>query len=107
MLRTKSMTVAVLAGSLVMASLAMTTTAGASTPGVTANTITLGLITELTGPGASGTGMVRSAEARIDQQNAEGGVYGRKIKLIVRTTRRTRSRIKRPQALSSPRECSG
>jgi ABC-type branched-subunit amino acid transport system substrate-binding protein len=83
MFRTKIMTVAVLAGSLVMASLVMSTTAGASTPGVTANTITLGLITELTGPGASGTGMVQSAEARIDQQNTEGGVDGRKIKLIV------------------------
>ena len=83
MFRTKSMTVAALAGSLVIASFVMTTTAGASTAGVTANTITLGLITELTGPGAAvGTGMVRSAEARIDQQNAEGGVYGRKIKLI-------------------------
>ncbi len=67
-----------------MASFVMSTTAEASTPGVTANTITLGLITELTGPGAvPGTGMVQSAEARIDQQNAEGGVDGRKIKLIV------------------------
>ena len=28
--------------------------------------------------------MVRAADARIDQQNAEGGVFGRKIKLIVR-----------------------
>jgi len=85
MVRTKAMIVAVLACSLVMASFAMTSTAGASTPGVTANTITLGLITELTGPGATvGTGMVRSAQARIDQLNAEGGVDGRKIKLIVR-----------------------
>jgi ABC-type branched-subunit amino acid transport system substrate-binding protein len=83
MFRINSMTVAALAGSLVIASLVMTTTAGASTAGVTANTITLGLITELTGPGAAvGTGMVRSAEARIDEQNAEGGVYGRKIKLM-------------------------
>ena len=83
MFREGSMTAAVLAGSLVMASLATTTTAGASTPGVTAKTITLGLITELTGPGAAvGTGMVRSAQARIDQQNAEGGISGRKIKLI-------------------------
>ena len=79
------MIVAVSACSLVMASFVMSTTAGASTPGVTANTITLGLITELTGPGAAvGTGMVRSAQARINQQNAEGGVYGRKIKLIVK-----------------------
>ena len=73
----------VLAGSLAIASLVMTTTAEASTPGITAKTITLGLITELTGPGAAvGTGMVRFAQARIDQQNAEGGVSGRKIKLI-------------------------
>jgi ABC-type branched-subunit amino acid transport system substrate-binding protein len=79
------MIVAVSACSLVMASFVMSTTAGASTPGVTANTINLGLITELTGPGAAvGTGMVRSAQARINQQNAEGGVYGRKIKLIVK-----------------------
>jgi ABC-type branched-subunit amino acid transport system substrate-binding protein len=85
MVRTRLMTVAVLAGSLIMAFSVTTTTAGASTPGVTANTITLGLITELTGPGAAvGTGMVRSANARIDQQNAKGGVDGRKIKLIVR-----------------------
>jgi ABC-type branched-subunit amino acid transport system substrate-binding protein len=83
MFGTKSVALAVLAGSLVSASLVMTTAAGASTPGVTSNTITLGLITELTGPGAAvATGMVRSAEARIEQQNAEGGVYGRKIKLI-------------------------
>src|SRR3984957_7993808 len=85
MFGTKSVAMAVLAGSLVFASLVMTTTAGASTPGVTSNTITLGLITELTGPGATGgTGMVRSAQALLDQQNAEGGVFGRKIKLIVR-----------------------
>jgi branched-chain amino acid transport system substrate-binding protein len=79
------MTAAVLAGTLVMASVVTITTAGASTPGITKNSITLGLITELTGPGAAvGTGMVRSAQARVDQVNAEGGVYGRKIKLIVR-----------------------
>jgi branched-chain amino acid transport system substrate-binding protein len=83
MVRTKSMTLAAWVGSVIIASVVMTPTAGASTPGVTASTITLGLITELTGPGASGTGMVQSAEARIDQQNAEGGVYGRKIKLVV------------------------
>lgn len=83
MIRTKSLTVAACVGSLVTASPAMSSTAGASTPGVTANTITLGLITELTGPGAEpGTGMVQAAQARIDEQNAEGGVYGRKIKLI-------------------------
>jgi ABC-type branched-subunit amino acid transport system substrate-binding protein len=84
MVRASSWAKAALAGSFVMASFLMTTSAGANTPGVTAKTITLGLITELTGPGAApGTGMVQAAEARIDQQNAQGGVYGRKIKLIV------------------------
>ena len=68
MFRKSSMTVAVLAASLVIASSVTSTTAGANTPGVTAKTITLGLITELTGPGAAvGTGMVRSAQARIDR----------------------------------------
>jgi branched-chain amino acid transport system substrate-binding protein len=57
----------------------------ASAPGVTAKTITIGYITSLTGfadstfaDGAAG------AMARIDQQNAAGGVDGRKLKLIVK-----------------------
>jgi ABC-type branched-subunit amino acid transport system substrate-binding protein len=84
MVRTRSMAVAVLVSALLV-TFSMTMAAGASTPGVTRTMITLGLITELTGPGAAvGTGMVRAANARIDQQNVEGGVYGRKIKLIVR-----------------------
>jgi branched-chain amino acid transport system substrate-binding protein len=59
--------------------------AGASTPGVTANSVTIGLITEETGPGAPpAMGLVRGAQARVDQQNAEGGVEGRRIKLIVK-----------------------
>jgi ABC-type branched-subunit amino acid transport system substrate-binding protein len=83
-LRGKVTVIAVLTASLVVASFAMSSTAGANTPGVTANTITLGLITELTGPGAApGTGMVQAAQARIDEQNAEGGIDGRRIKLIV------------------------
>jgi branched-chain amino acid transport system substrate-binding protein len=58
--------------------------AGASAPGVTSNTITLGLITSLTGPAASEyTGIVPAAQARVDLQNAKGGIDGRKIKLIV------------------------
>jgi len=61
------------------------TPAGASSPGVTSKTVTVGLITELTGPGAPPVnGMVRSAQARIDLQNAQGGVDGRKIQLIVK-----------------------
>ena len=77
--------VALLGASIVAQSAVAATPAGASTPGVTRNTITLGLITELTGPAsAETTGMVPSAEARIALQNAEGGVDGRKIKLIVK-----------------------
>ena len=59
-------------------------TAGASTPGVTSDTITLGLIAPLTGAAAPEyTGIVPAAEARVDEQNAKGGIDGRKIKLIV------------------------
>jgi len=56
----------------------------ASAPGVTAKTITVGLITEESGSGASGAvGIPQAFKARIDQQNAEGGVDGRKIQVIV------------------------
>ncbi len=55
----------------------------ASAPGVTPTTITVGLITEESGSGASGAfGIPESFKARIDLQNAEGGVDGRKIKVI-------------------------
>src|SRR5579875_2282981 len=43
-----------------------------SAPGVTPHSIKVGLITSLTG-----------SDARIDLQNAQGGVYGRKIEYIV------------------------
>jgi branched-chain amino acid transport system substrate-binding protein len=56
-----------------------------ATPGVTSKTITLGLISSLTGPSASeNDGLVAAVQARIDVQNAKGGIDGRKIKLIVR-----------------------
>ena len=54
----------------------------ASAPGVTATTVTVGLITSLTGPASPEyTGIIPGAQARIDQQNAAGGVDGRQIKL--------------------------
>ncbi len=57
--------------------------AGAAT-GIASKTITLGLITSLTGPAASEyTGVAPAARARVALQNAHGGVDGRKIKLIV------------------------
>jgi branched-chain amino acid transport system substrate-binding protein len=53
------------------------------TPGVTADTITVGLIAPLTGvESPDGVGMVQSAQARIDVQNAQGGVFGRRLKLV-------------------------
>jgi branched-chain amino acid transport system substrate-binding protein len=55
----------------------------ASTAGVTSKTVTLGFLGDLTGLAAStfsdGYG---AAEARIAMQNAEGGVNGRKLKLV-------------------------
>ena len=55
----------------------------ASAPGVSPTTITLGLITSITGPAASEYGgIIPSAKARIAQLNAAGGVDGRQIKLV-------------------------
>ncbi|MBI2503828.1 MAG: ABC transporter substrate-binding protein, partial [Candidatus Latescibacteria bacterium] len=53
-------------------------------PGVTDSTIRVGMITDLTGPLAF-VGQEASAGARLylDQVNEQGGVYGRKIDLIV------------------------
>jgi branched-chain amino acid transport system substrate-binding protein len=57
----------------------------ASAPGVTSSTITIGYLSSLTGLASStfadGPAGVRAA---IDQQNAQGGVDGRKLKLIVK-----------------------
>jgi branched-chain amino acid transport system substrate-binding protein len=59
--------------------------AGASAPGVTSNSITLGLISSLSGPSASeNDGVVAAVNARLDVQNAQGGVNGRKLKLVVK-----------------------
>lgn len=56
----------------------------ASAPGVTSSTITLGLITSLTGSASPEyTGIVPAAKARIAMQNAKGGIDGRQIKLDV------------------------
>jgi branched-chain amino acid transport system substrate-binding protein len=80
----KRTTAAAWLGAITLAAVALVATpAGASSPGVTSKTITLGLITSLTGPsGPEDAGIIPAAQARIDQQNAEGGIDGRKIKLI-------------------------
>jgi branched-chain amino acid transport system substrate-binding protein len=55
-----------------------------SAPGVTSNSVTLGLLADITGPLANPfAGSVQGAQAAIDQQNAQGGVNGRKIKLVI------------------------
>ena len=55
-----------------------------ATPGVTPTTISLGMIDSVTGP-ASTTflGSKEAAQLRVDQENAKGGVNGRKIKLTI------------------------
>jgi branched-chain amino acid transport system substrate-binding protein len=55
-----------------------------STPGVTAKAVTLGFINSQTGVAAPVVKNAHKAcEARVDAQNAEGGVNGRKINLEV------------------------
>jgi branched-chain amino acid transport system substrate-binding protein len=55
----------------------------ASPPGVTSKTITLGFLGDLTGIAASTFGDgYGAAQARVNMQNAEGGVNGRKLKLV-------------------------
>ncbi|GAA0389091.1 lipoprotein [Acrocarpospora corrugata] len=54
-------------------------------PGVTADTITLSLLTDLTGPYASlGKSLTQAQQLYFEQVNAAGGVCGRKIELVVR-----------------------
>ncbi len=55
----------------------------ASAPGITATTIKIGFITSQTGIAASSfTGGDLGAKARIDLQNAQGGIDGRQIELV-------------------------
>jgi ABC-type branched-subunit amino acid transport system substrate-binding protein len=53
--------------------------------GVTADTITLGVLTDLTGPFAAlGTAVTTAAQLYVDQTNTAGGICGRKVDLLVR-----------------------
>lgn len=59
--------------------------ADASAPGVTEDTITLGHLTDLSGPfGAVGKEYVAGAELFVRNRNADGGVCGRDLALEVR-----------------------
>ncbi|MDO9485172.1 MAG: ABC transporter substrate-binding protein [Actinomycetota bacterium] len=56
----------------------------APTPGVTDAAINIGIVTPQTGPAVSSfTGFVEGAKLRIAQQNAKGGVNGRKLNVAV------------------------
>jgi ABC-type branched-subunit amino acid transport system substrate-binding protein len=58
-------------------------TASSDVPGVTAMTITIGNISSLSGPfGSLYTPRSNAMMAAIEAQNAKGGVYGRKIKVV-------------------------
>jgi branched-chain amino acid transport system substrate-binding protein len=58
---------------------------GATAPGVTATSITFGTHQPLTGPAAPGYSEIAPAsEAFFQYVNAHGGVYGRKINLIIK-----------------------
>src|SRR5579859_1015585 len=54
-------------------------------PGVTADTITLGALTDLTGPYASlDKSVVNAQQLYFQNLNADGGVCGRKTSLLVK-----------------------
>lgn len=54
-------------------------------PGVTADTITLGALTDLSGPYATmGTSFTNAEQLHVDELNARGGICGRKVRLLVR-----------------------
>jgi branched-chain amino acid transport system substrate-binding protein len=58
---------------------------GATAPGVTATSITFGTHQPMTGPAAPGYSLIAPAsQAYFDYVNAHGGVYGRKIHLIIK-----------------------
>ena len=57
---------------------------GANEPGVTAKTVKLGYIFSETGPaGSTFKNSGKACQARIDRENANGGVNGRKIEMEI------------------------
>ena len=77
--------VAVLACAMVMASCGSSSSGGSSAPGVTATSITFGTHQPLTGPAAPGYSEIAPAsQAFFDYVNAHGGVFGRKIHLVIK-----------------------
>src|SRR5579863_9281080 len=61
-----------------------TSVAAATAPGVTSSTISLGYLTDLSGPGSgAGTELWEGSKLYVDQVNSSGGVCGRQVKLSV------------------------
>ena len=57
------------------------------TQGVTKTEIVLGVHTDLSGPAATfGVGTTNSFRLRVDEVNAAGGIYGRKLRLVIEDT---------------------
>jgi branched-chain amino acid transport system substrate-binding protein len=60
---------------------------GEETRGVTSNEIVFGMHTDLSGPAATyGVSSSNAVKMRFDEANTNGGIHGRKIKLIVEDT---------------------
>src|SRR6266481_5058909 len=73
----KTLGIAFLIAALALAALAQTR-------GVTPTEIVLGMHTDLSGPAATyGVSSSNAVKMRFDEVNEKGGIYGRKIKLIV------------------------
>src|SRR5205823_13818627 len=71
--------VSVLLGAVAVAAVAL-----AQTRGVTNSEIVLGMHTDLSGPAATyGVSSSNAVKLRFDDVNANGGIHGRKLKLIV------------------------
>ena len=68
----------------VAASLALAAGALAQTRGVTATEVTFGMPTDLSGPAATyGVSSSNGVKMRFDEANEAGGIFGRKLKVIV------------------------
>jgi ABC-type branched-subunit amino acid transport system substrate-binding protein len=84
-MRFKAAVVAVTAAGLLAAGCGSSSSSSSSQPGLTSNSITFGTDQPLTGPAAPGYSLIAPAsQAYFNYVNAHGGVYGRKIHLIIK-----------------------
>ena len=69
---------------LILATAGITSWANAQTQGVSKNEIVIGTIQDLSGPLASYGKWIRNGlQLRLDEVNEQGGIHGRRVKLIV------------------------